>query len=516
MLKLNYEISPELAESFSIRFMPDEQDTTRLSKLHLWQIQGVRDALVIATFVVIFYAGYAMRSVTVPLLIAFGLAYLVEPIVESVCRRMRMSRPAAVGTIMATAGLGLLVALVIAVPIVIGQSVSFVESFRSGRFNSVIDRAQAVVPEPYQDQVQKIRSWFSENIGSGSGISAGAFAVDANEASAKSTNAGNNDAVNKDAAKSQAPASADAAKAQKTDAGVAANTVANNAVNNVGTSAANATDTTVAEKASAKLVNQAAIDIAVEEALNKRGYVGAQPGGAFSWTNMFGSSVQGVLTTALEFLTIGFLTALIPFYFWFFSVSFPSAIARLRGLIPEKHREGTVKLIVEMDHAVSGFVRGRIVISLIMAIMFAIGWKVCGVPYAITLGLVIGLFSVVPYLSAVGLPIAIGLLIVDQLVLPEEARMSWMWIVLGPSLVYAIVQLLEGYVLIPVIAGRATDLGPVSIFVAVLAGAALAGVYGMLLSIPVAACLKIYGREVIMPRVKAWGSGQADDLLPLN
>ena len=472
--------------------MPDEQDTTRLSKLHLWQIQGVRDALVIAMFVVIFYAGYAMRSVTVPLLIAFGLAYLVEPIVESVCQRLRMSRPAAVGTIMATAGLGLLVALVIAVPIVIGQSVSFVESFRSGRFNSVIDRAQAVVPEPYQDQVQKIRLWFSENVGSGSGI-----------AESDSKSAAINGAT-ADAAHAHATSNAVDLKAQDSAAIINSN------------SAAQAATKSVPDKATAKLISQASVDIAVEEALNKRGYFGAQPGGAFSWTNMFGSSVQGVLTTALEFLTVGFLIALIPFYFWFFSVSFPSAIAKLRALIPEKHRDGTVKLIVEMDHAVSGFVRGRIVISLIMAIMFAIGWKVCGVPYAITLGLVIGLFSVVPYLSAVGLPIAIGLLIVDQLVLPEEARMSWMWIVVGPSLVYAIVQLLEGYVLIPVIAGRATDLGPVSIFVAVLAGAALAGVYGMLLSIPVAACLKIYGREVIMPRVKAWSSGEADDLLPLN
>jgi predicted PurR-regulated permease PerM len=472
--------------------MPDEQDTTRLSKLHLWQIQGVRDALVIAMFVVIFYAGYAMRSVTVPLLIAFGLAYLVEPIVESVCQRLRMSRPAAVGTIMATAGLGLLVALVIAVPIVIGQSVSFVESFRSGRFNSVIDRAQAVVPEPYQDQVQKIRLWFSENVGSGSGIS---------ESDSKSA------AISGATADTEhAHATSNAVDLKKQDSTAIINS----------NSAAQAATKSVPDKATAKLISQASVDIAVEEALNKRGYFGAQPGGAFSWTNMFGSSVQGVLTTALEFLTVGFLIALIPFYFWFFSVSFPSAIAKLRALIPEKHRDGTVKLIVEMDHAVSGFVRGRIVISLIMAIMFAIGWKVCGVPYAITLGLVIGLFSVVPYLSAVGLPIAIGLLIVDQLVLPEEARMSWMWIVVGPSLVYAIVQLLEGYVLIPVIAGRATDLGPVSIFVAVLAGAALAGVYGMLLSIPVAACLKIYGREVIMPRVKAWSSGEADDLLPLN
>ncbi len=479
--------------------MPDEQDSTRLSKLHLWQIQGVRDALVIALFVVIFYAGYAMRSVTVPLLIAFGLAYLVEPLVESLCQRLRMSRPAAVGTIMGTVGLGLLVSLVVAVPIVIGQSVSFVESFRSGRFNSVIDRAQAVVPEPYQDQVQKIRSWFSENVGSGSGIASSSFPVDAIDATAKPSN---RDAV-LDAATSKTNADSAQHKSE---------------------SDASAKDAAGLDQPSKKLVNQAAIDIAVEEALNKRGYLGtqggaqsgAQVGAGFSWTNMFGSSVQGVLATALEFLTIGFLTALIPFYFWFFSVSFPSAIAKLRGFIPEKHREGTVKLIAEMDHAVSGFVRGRIVISVIMAILFAIGWKVCGVPYAITLGLVIGLFSVVPYLSAVGLPIAIGLLIVDQLVLPEEARMSWMWIVVGPSLVYAIVQLLEGYVLIPVIAGRATDLGPVSIFVAVLAGAALAGVYGMLLSIPVAACLKIYGREVIMPRVKAWSSGEADDLLPLN
>ena len=81
---------------------------------------------------------------------------------------------------------------------------------------------------------------------------------------------------------------------------------------------------------------------------------------------------------------------------------------------------------------------------------------------------------------------------------------------------YGIVQFLEGYVLIPLIAGKATDLDPVSIFVAVLAGAAIAGVYGMLLSIPVAACLKIYLREVVMPHLRDWSSGRADDPLPLD
>jgi predicted PurR-regulated permease PerM len=169
-----------------------------------------------------------------------------------------------------------------------------------------------------------------------------------------------------------------------------------------------------------------------------------------------------------------------------------------------------------MDRAVSGFVRGRIVVSSIMGVLIAVGWKFFGVPYAITLGVVVGVFSLVPYLSVVGLPIAIGLLAVDQLALPEADRMTWFWILIGPTLVYGIVQFLEGYVLIPLIAGKATDLDPVSIFVAVLAGAAIAGVYGMLLSIPVAACLKIYLREVVMPHLRDWSSGRADDPLPLD
>jgi predicted PurR-regulated permease PerM len=231
---------------------------------------------------------------------------------------------------------------------------------------------------------------------------------------------------------------------------------------------------------------------------------------------MLGSSAEQVLATALDVLTFGFLAALVPFYFWFFSTNFPSAIEFLRGLLPVGKRDRVLKLAAEMDRAVSGFVRGRIVVSTIMGVIIAVGWKFFGVPYAITLGVVVGVFSLVPYLSVVGLPIAIALLAVDQLALPEAERMGWLWILLGPALVYGVVQFLEGYVLIPLIAGKATDLDPVSIFVAVLAGAAIAGVYGMLLSIPVAACLKIYLREVVMPRLRDWSSGRADDPLPFD
>ena len=78
------------------------------------------------------------------------------------------------------------------------------------------------------------------------------------------------------------------------------------------------------------------------------------------------------------------------------------------------------------------------------------------------------------------------------------------------------VQLIEGYVLTPMIAGKATNLDPVTILVVVLAGGSIMGIYGMLLAIPVAACLKILCTDVLLPKVHAWTAGEAEDPLPID
>jgi predicted PurR-regulated permease PerM len=430
-----------------------------LARLHLWQIQGVRDVVLVALVIAVVYMGYALRSVTVPLLVAFGLAYLVEPVVQGLCRRFGLSRTVAVGALMATAGVALVAALAVMVPVVVGQSSSFVTSLREGRFNAAISRAEQLVPEAYRPEVARAREWFQS--------AAQTAPVGAPvEAKATPTEPGES----KDSAREDSRVEADA------------------------------------------------LQRAVAAELDRRGVVAAPAPahGELPWAAVVGTSAEQVLQSALAVLTFGFLAALVPFYFWFFSINFPAALQFIGGLLPVNRRDRILALAVEMDRAVSGFVRGRIVVSTIMGVLIAIGWRFFGVPYAITLGVVVGVFSLVPYLSVIGLPIAIALLAVDQLAMPEAERLTWLWILLGPALVYVVVQFLEGYVLIPLIAGRATDLDPVSIFVAVLAGAAMAGVYGMLLSIPVAACLKIWLREVAMPRLRAWSSGRADDPLPFD
>jgi len=436
---------------------PEPSGGRGLARLHLWQIQGVRDVVLVGLVLAVIYVGYALRSVSVPLLVAFGLAYLVEPVVQRLCMRFRLGRTAAVGALMGTAGVALVAGLALMVPIVVGQSSSFVTSLREGRFNAAISRAEQLVPEAYRPEIARAREWFQS-------------------------------------ATQTAPVGAPVAQAEPTEP-----------------------EPRESPRKQAEIEAEA-IQRAVAAELDRRGLAASPSRGSSEvpWGAVIGTSAEQVLQTALAVLTFGFLAALVPFYFWFFSIHFPAALEFLRGLLPVNRRDRILALASEMDRAVSGFVRGRIVVSTIMGVLIAIGWRFFGVPYAITLGVVVGVFSLVPYLSVIGLPIAIALLAVDQLAMPETERMSWMWILLGPALVYGVVQFLEGYVLVPLIAGKATDLDPVSIFVAVLAGAAMAGVYGMLLSIPVAACLKIWLREVAMPRLRAWSSGRADDPLPFD
>ncbi len=234
------------------------------------------------------------------------------------------------------------------------------------------------------------------------------------------------------------------------------------------------------------------------------------------WLGLARGGARAAALVIAGIVQIGFLAFLIPFYFFFFSVWYP-AVARFgRGLIPTANHERSLGLLRKMDAVVAGFVRGRIVVSLIMGMMLAAGWAAVGVPYSVVLGIVVGLFCAVPYLGVVGVPVAIGLLGFRELGGSGDEAMSWWGIVLWPSLVYGVVQIFEGYVLVPVIAGKATNLDPVTILVVVLAGGSIMGVYGMLLAIPVAACIKIVCTDVLLPKIRAWTKGEAADPLPLE
>jgi predicted PurR-regulated permease PerM len=147
-----------------------------------------------------------------------------------------------------------------------------------------------------------------------------------------------------------------------------------------------------------------------------------------------------------------------------------------------------VYLLSEFVHLVVTFFRGQIVIALLQGILFSIGFSLVGLEYGAVLGLILGFLNIVPYLGSM-----IGLAIT----LPTAwFQVGGGWdLLLMVILVFSIVQAIEGYVLTPRIMGDRTGLHPLTIIVAIFFwGAALGGILGMILAIPLTAFLVVLWR----------------------
>lgn len=456
-----------------------------LRRLHLWQIQGIRDLILAAVILAIVYLGYALSSVTVPLLLGLLFAYLFEPLVQWLSRFRWCPRPVAAVGIITIAGGSLLLALALAIPLAVGQAVSLFQMLRSGQVETRVARLIEFVPEEYRGDAQRGASWIF-------GHPVGAL-----------------DETPEDQTRRDADADADAESESGT--GSSSPSPSSKAEDDLLASAGPRDERTDAAEESG-VVADPGLGAQFGEAARSRTARSA----GLSLLGLAGSGLRTLYEAAIGTFALLLAVVLIPFYFYYFSVSYPRTVEFFGSLVPEENRGEVFKLARKMDAAVAGFVRGRIVISAIMGSMLAVGWLWAGVPYAILLGLITGVLCAVPYLGGVGVPLAVGLLALDNVGVVEADRMAWWGVILWPTLVFSVVQLVESYILTPVIAGKATDLSPLAIFVAVLAGGALAGIYGMLLSIPVAACVKIVLVDVLLPRIRAWTRGETSDPLPMD
>jgi predicted PurR-regulated permease PerM len=195
-------------------------------------------------------------------------------------------------------------------------------------------------------------------------------------------------------------------------------------------------------------------------------------------------SVKAAGSGALSF--VGFLTsaAVIPIYLFFFLLSRADPVkplqTQLNFLKPEL-RDDLVFLVREFIGIVVSFFRGQFLIGLIMGVLLAIGFKLVGLQYSLFIGLTLGLLNIVPYLGTiVGLSIALPLAFFQ----PGGGAQT-----LGlVMVVFVCVQTIEGWFLTPKIMGDRTGLHPVTIIVAIFFwGAALDGILGMILAIPLTA-----------------------------
>jgi predicted PurR-regulated permease PerM len=191
------------------------------------------------------------------------------------------------------------------------------------------------------------------------------------------------------------------------------------------------------------------------------------------------------------FSLLGFLAELllVPVFAYYFLLDWPHIKHRVARIVPPRRRSGVLAIAAEVDAVVSGWVRGQATVTILLAILYAIGFSIIGIHLAIPIGLVVGALTVIPFVGTfVGAAIAIGITLLDwQGVQP----------VIGVGVIIVVLHLLEAMVLTPKIVGHRVGLSESAALFAVVAGGKLLGFVGILLAVPLAATVAVLLRHVV-------------------
>ncbi|MFG3586797.1 AI-2E family transporter [Streptomyces sp. NPDC047990] len=176
-----------------------------------------------------------------------------------------------------------------------------------------------------------------------------------------------------------------------------------------------------------------------------------------------------------ESIAVAFLALLLVFFFLRDS---HRAAGLLRSLAPHGTADTLEAMARRAFGAVEGFMRGTTIIALIDALCITVGLLVLRVPGAVGLGALVFVGAYIPYLGAF-ISGAVAVLVA----LADRGLVIALW-ALGVVLA---VQVLEGHVLQPVIQSRTVQMHPAVVLLAITAGASVAGILGMLFSVPLTA-----------------------------
>ncbi len=151
--------------------------------------------------------------------------------------------------------------------------------------------------------------------------------------------------------------------------------------------------------------------------------------------------------------------------------------------IPESKQESIVQLISQMNSMLSKYVRGQLLLIVIMAsIAYVFLHFVIHLKYALIISIISGFFEIIPVLGPILATTSATVVGISQLGIHTAV-----WIILF----YTLARWVEDYIVVPRIIGHAVELHPLAVIFAVLCGEVLAGGLGMLIAIPVAASIKL-------------------------
>ena len=201
------------------------------------------------------------------------------------------------------------------------------------------------------------------------------------------------------------------------------------------------------------------------------------------------SGIWGLVSFAMDFL-VGIIVSV--YMLAMKEQSLARCCKLLYGVCKEDHAHWIARAVRRADGIFSGFVRGKLLDSLIIGILCFIGCSILKLPYTPLVSVVVGVTNVIPFFGPFLGAIPCALLIL--LVSPLKCLYFVIFIFL--------LQQLDGNVIGPKILGDSTGISSLWVIVAILVGGGFGGVLGMFLGVPIFACLQVLVRWLLNTRLE--------------
>ncbi|TPE52175.1 AI-2E family transporter [Amaricoccus solimangrovi] len=200
-----------------------------------------------------------------------------------------------------------------------------------------------------------------------------------------------------------------------------------------------------------------------------------------------GVVLGSVLASSLQVLNFFYVLVVTPVVAFYLLIDWDHFVARVNAALPRAHAPTIRRLCREIDAVMAGFVRGQLLVCVVLGAFYAISLMLIGVPYGLLVGIVSGMIVFIPFVgSTVGLLVGTGIAAVTFW---EEP--FWIFATAG---VFMIGQFFEGNILSPMLVGKSVGLHPVTLMLALSVFGVLFGFTGLLIAVPLAAALGVLGR----------------------
>ena len=193
-------------------------------------------------------------------------------------------------------------------------------------------------------------------------------------------------------------------------------------------------------------------------------------------------NIDNARELGLRVFHVGLIFILAPIIAFYLLVDLPHIRRVAESLIPENRKREALLVGHRLNHAISGYFRGQLLVAAIVGTLASIGLAVIDLPFWLVVGMIAGIFNMIPMVGP-----WIGAIPGVVIALTTRDFSTALWVVA----IMAGVQQIDNHFISPFVMQRAVKLHPAVVMLTLLAGGTLGGFFGLLLAVPTVAVLKV-------------------------